>query len=198
MLQVSDLSFRGLSGLSFSLDGSELVCLSGPSGSGKTLLLRALADLDPNTGEVVLDGVERNAMEPTEWRRRVALLPPDSRWWAATVGEHFRRVCSTQLAALGFEPDVMGWEVERLSSGERQRLALLRVLSNAPSVLLLDEPTANLDPDNIISVEKLVRDYQSNSKVACLWVTHSREQALRIADRLLVLDKQTLYQESVS
>lgn len=192
MFQVCNLTLRGLSDLSFALHSGELVCLSGPSGSGKTLLLRALADLDSSTGDVVLDGVERNAMAPTEWRRQVALLPPDSRWWAATVGEHFRRVCSRQLALLGFEPDVMNWEVERLSSGERQRLALLRLLANDPRVLLLDEPTANLDPDNVCGVESLVSDYQASGGVACLWVTHSREQAQRIANRVLLLENQTL------
>ncbi len=196
MFQVSKLSRQGLSGISFSLEDSERVCLSGPSGSGKTLLLRALADLDPNTGRVALDGVERNTMPATDWRRQVALLPADSRWWAATVGEHFEDARSPQFPALGFEPDVLGWEVERLSSGERQRLALLRVLANQPRVLLLDEPTANLDPDNISCVERLVADYQSHSKAACLWVTHSRDQVRRVADRLLVLDDQGLHEES--
>ena len=107
-------------------------------------------------------------------------------------------MCKRQLALLGFEPDVMGWEVERLSSGERQRLALLRALANRPRVLLLDEPTANLDPANISSVESLVTDYQSTGEAACLWVTHSREQVHRIANRLLVLENQALCEGAVA
>ena len=78
--------------------------------------------------------------------------------------------------------------MERLSSGERQRLALARLLANRPRVLLLDEPTANLDPVNIHRVEQLVKDYLAEQQAACLWVTHTREQIARIADRELDLD----------
>ena len=96
------------------------------------------------------------------------------------------------LTALGFDSSVYNWSVERLSSGERQRLALLRLLANRPRVLLLDEPTANLDPENTGNVESLVREYLDSQRAACLWVTHGAGQKARIAGRSLVLDKSGL------
>jgi len=188
LFEARHLSCAELSDLSFSLSASELVCLSGPSGAGKTLMLRSLADLDVNDGSVYLQGVQRERISPTEWRRQVGYLPAESRWWAETVGEHFPRLQADILSQLGFEDEVMGWQAERLSSGERQRLALARLLSNQPRVLLLDEPTANLDPVNIQRLERLVTDYLRRYQAACLWVTHARDQIERIASRVLTLD----------
>jgi ABC-type iron transport system FetAB ATPase subunit len=192
LFEVRRLSLADLSELSFSLCESELACLSGPSGAGKTMMLRSLADLDVNAGMVYLQGVQREQIPPQAWRRRVAYLPADSRWWAETVGEHFKRLQPGVLAELGFGDDVMGWQAERLSSGERQRLALARLLGNQPRVLLLDEPTANLDPVNTQRVERLVRDYLSRQRAACLWVTHASDQIERIAGRVLYLDDKGL------
>ena len=188
LFDVSNLKRTGMPPVSLSLSAGELVCLSGPSGAGKTLLLRALADLDVNQGEVSLDGISREQLTPMAWRRQVGYLPAESRWWGSTVGEHFERVDNQQLSSLGFDTAVSDWRVERLSSGERQRLALARLLANRPRVLLLDEPTANLDPDNIRRVEQLVKEYLAEQQAACLWVTHTRDQIARIADRELDLD----------
>ncbi len=183
MLTVSELTRPGLCPVSFSLKAGELVCLSGPSGSGKTLLLRALVDLDVNEGNVSLHGVLRESLPPQQWRRRVALLPAESRWWEATVEEHFTVLDSQQLRQLGFDQDVADWRVERLSSGEKQRLALLRLLANRPEVLLLDEPTANLDATSTQRVERLVKDYLHATGASCLWVSHDRQQIDRLCDR---------------
>jgi ABC-type multidrug transport system ATPase subunit len=183
MFEVNSLSFRDRQGLSLSLGAGELVCLSGPSGSGKTLFLRALVDLDPNQGEIMLNGVPRESLQAPQWRRRVALLPSDSQWWAATVAEHFADVDTERFDSLGFGSDTGGWRIERLSSGEKQRLALLRLLANRPEVLLLDEPTANLDAANRRRVEKLVRDYLQETGACCLWVSHDQEQLDRLCDR---------------
>jgi putative ABC transport system ATP-binding protein len=192
LFEVRHLDCANLSDISFSLAASKLVCLSGPSGAGKTLLLRSLADLDVSRGAVSLQGVQRERTPPTEWRRQVGYLPAESRWWSETVGEHFPSIQATILTQLGFEDDVLAWRAERLSSGERQRLAMARLLSNQPRVLLLDEPTANLDPVNTQRLEQLVSDYLRTHQAACLWVTHAREQIERIAGRVLTLDSQGL------
>lgn len=71
----------------------------------------------------------------------------------------------------------------RASTGERQRLALLRLLSNRPEALLLDEPTAALDPKNVAAVETLVADYRREHQVPVLWVSHDPEQIARVANR---------------
>jgi ABC-type iron transport system FetAB ATPase subunit len=170
--------------MSLSLLGGECIVLTGPSGAGKTLLLRALADMDPADGEVRLDGVQRNELSGPEWRRQVGLLPAESHWWAERVGEHFAHAPSDDLSKLGFNVDVLNWQISRLSSGERQRLAIARLLTNRPRVLLLDEPTANLDPDNTSRVESLLKNYAQQCRAGMLWVSHDAEQAARVADRI--------------
>lgn len=182
-LRVEDVVSHSLGPVSFGLEAGECVCLSGPSGAGKTLLLRAIADLDPHTGQVFLDAVECRSMQGHEWRRRVGLLLAESHWWRPAVGEHFTQVDTVLLESLGFERKVLGWPVSRLSSGERQRLALLRLLARQPQVLLLDEPSANLDPDNVRRVEQLITAYRSQHYTAVLWVTHDPEQIARIGGR---------------
>lgn len=185
MFDVNGLRCRDRPALTFSLQAGELVCLSGPSGSGKTQLLRALADLDLSEGEVKLGGVLRQALPAVQWRRRVAFLPAESRWWAASVGEHFAALDRQQLGCLGLDAEAGNWCIERLSSGEKQRLALLRLLAGRPEVLLLDEPTANLDAANIEKVETLIAQYLQTTAAACLWVSHDRQQRERLGARCL-------------
>lgn len=182
-LRVEQLASYSLGPVSFSLDEGECIGLSGPSGSGKTLLLRAIADLDPHAGEVSLDGVACRSLRGHLWRRRVGMLPAESQWWWPTVGEHFTRIDTELHALLGFERAVMHWPVARLSSGERQRLALLRLLALQPQVLLLDEPSANLDNNNVRRVETLIADYCARHNACVVWVSHDLEQIARIGGR---------------
>lgn len=186
-LRVEDLVSHNLGPVSLSLDAGECVCLSGPSGAGKTLLLRAMADLDPHTGQVLLDGVECQRLRAHEWRRRVAMLPAESHWWHPTVGEHFLHADAALVESLGFERGVMAWQVSRMSSGERQRLALLRMLTHQPRVLLLDEVSANLDAENVRRVETLIAAYRAEHNAAVLWVSHDMEQIARISTRHCML-----------
>jgi putative ABC transport system ATP-binding protein len=89
MLQVRDLRTNILRPASFALSVGECLAVRGPSGAGKTLLLRALADLDPNEGLVTLEGRNRSTIAGPEWRRLVGYVPAEPGWWAETVGEHF-------------------------------------------------------------------------------------------------------------
>ena len=184
-LTLRHLRNRHVGPLDLELAAGECVCLSGPSGAGKSLLLRAVADLDPHAGEACLDGVPATRMSGPEWRRRVGLLAAESQWWFDRVGDHFNALDPAGLERLGFGPEVAEWEVARLSTGERQRLAVLRLLANAPAVLLLDEPTANLDPAMVEHVEGLLLDYREARGAGLLWVSHDARQAARVADRLL-------------
>lgn len=184
LLSVNELDCGSLAGVSFDLASGECVCLGGPSGSGKTRMLRALADLDPHSGDVRLNGRAQREFPPSEWRRRVAMLPAESAWWAPTVGEHMQRVPSEELIRLGLPAEAADWPVERLSAGEKQRLALLRLTAGrSPAVLLLDEPSANLDPASVERVEGYLLELARERGVGMIWVSHDPAQISRVATR---------------
>ncbi len=174
---------------SFDLPAGECAVVRGSSGSGKTLLLRALADLDPNEGEIRLDDRERHAMPAPEWRRLVTYVAAEPAWWADRAGDHFADWASaepmTQALGLGELPGDA--PIARLSTGERQRLGLIRALVQHPRVLLLDEPTAALDPDATARVERLLAERFAEGTSA-LWVSHDAPQAKRVARRCLVIE----------
>ncbi|MBA1146433.1 ATP-binding cassette domain-containing protein [Ectothiorhodospiraceae bacterium WFHF3C12] len=183
LLELDALDCGVVTPVSLAIGRGECVGVSGPSGSGKTRLLRAVADLDPHGGECRLEGAACSGMRAHDWRRQVSLLTADSRWWADTVGEHFPRCVENVLERLGFDDSVLAAEVGRLSTGQRQRLALARLLSRRPRVLLLDEPTANLDEGNRDAVESLVADFRDQDGIGVLWVSHDAAQLQRVADR---------------
>lgn len=176
----------------------EIVCISGESGSGKTRLLRAVADLEPHAGAASLGGDQRAAVAAHCWRGWVMLVPAESSWWADTVAEHFLDPVPGSLAAFGFTDAVLGWQVSRLSSGEKQRLALLRALSHEPRALLLDEPTANLDPDLARQVEGWLRAYARRERLPVIWVAHDRAQIARVADRHFAIRGERLEEQPCS
>lgn len=188
VLTIKQLRTHHVGPLSFDIASGECIALSGPSGAGKTLLLRALADLDSHEGEVMLDGVACSTMRAHEWRLLVGLLTAESQWWLERIGDHFQHTDEKLLTELGFDKEVMRWEVSRCSTGERQRLALARLLQNRPSVLLLDEPTASLDAENVTRVEALVECLRLEQGVAVLWVSHDPVQVQRVADRHLRME----------
>lgn len=197
-LEARALQVRHIGPLDFSVAAGECVCLSGASGAGKSLLLRALADMEPHLGRVSLDGVACAGVAPTQWRRNIGLLTAESAWWRDRVGEHFSRVDESLLTELGFEKEVMAAELHRLSTGERQRLALLRLLAGQPRVLLLDEPTASLDPQSTQRVERLLARYREAQNAGVLWVSHDPLQVRRVAQRRWRLADGRLHEESLS
>ncbi|MBZ2167398.1 ATP-binding cassette domain-containing protein [Marinobacter sp. F4216] len=182
-LTLEQVSVGALEGVDLELKGGEIVCLSGPSGSGKSRLLRAIADLDPHEGAVQLDDTPQGSVPGHLWRQQVMMVPVDSQWWSERVGEHFQPSPVGVPDALGFPADVMAWPVSRLSSGEQQRLALFRALVRQPKVLLLDEPTANLDEALIEQVEAWLKAEIRRQNLVVLWVAHDSAQIQRVADR---------------
>jgi ABC-type multidrug transport system ATPase subunit len=196
LLAVRGLRSRFGDPFEFDLRAGECVAIQGPSGAGKSVLLRMLADLDPHEGEVLLDGRSHKAMPAHTWRAQVVYQPAEPAWWEATAGEHFSARPGTEqrgfldrtLGALGLSTALLDTDIERLSTGERQRLALVRSLAAEPRVLLLDEPTAALDPDSVKRAEALLASCLA-SGMALLIVTHTAEQAGRLARRSFHLDQ---------
>lgn len=174
----------------FDLDvcAGESVALLGPSGAGKSRLLRAVADLDPNLGDVVLAGKRRETFDAPHWRRRVVYVPAESGWWLDIVGNHFEnRATAAEIAIrLDLNKDAMSWQVSRLSTGERQRLALVRALALEPTILLLDEPTSGLDARTTATVEAELRRHLA-AGTGMLIVTHDDDQAKRLTNRRMIL-----------
>lgn len=170
------------------LDGGTATVLQGPSGSGKSLLLRAIADLDPHLGTCVLEDVPAHALTGWAWRRRVVYLAAEPAWWAATAAEHGLARDDPRLDALDLGPQLLDRPLDHCSVGERQRLALVRALAGAPTVLLADEPTANLDPERCALVVDLLRAWVQAGVRAVLATCHDPGTARRLGDRRLRLD----------
>jgi ABC-type iron transport system FetAB ATPase subunit len=145
-------------------------------------------DLDPNEGEVWLDHQQRSKTPAPAWRKQVGYLPAESRWWSRRVIDHFSHEPLELLQQLALPKECLNWETARLSSGERQRLGLARLLHKGPRALLLDEPTANLDPDNVERVEELIQNYRLHHGASVIWVSHDRRQTQRLEGRRLVLE----------
>ncbi len=186
MVVIQNILIPGYSPISLQLAVATCTGINGASGSGKTRLLRALADMDVHAGNVTVNGVETLSVAANAWRKKVALLPAESVWWFDSIGEHFRSY-NAYFSALGFSEDVMQWEPVRCSSGEKQRLSIIRLLENEPELLLLDEPTANLDKHSRAQVETLILDYLIKHNAAAIWVSHSVEQLQRVSNRQFLI-----------
>lgn len=160
--------------------------ITGPSGSGKSLLLRMIADLDPNDGHVALGACERRSLDAPAWRRQVVYVAAEAGWWADRVADHFapeRLKSAMELGdRLGLKAELFDGLVARLSTGEKQRLALIRALVLAPAALLLDEPTSSLDQESVERLEGLLRERLGRGLILVL-VTHDPAQAERLGDR---------------
>jgi putative ABC transport system ATP-binding protein len=169
--------------------------LLGPSGSGKSTLLRLLNRLaDPDEGSVRFHGTDVRELDPLELRRRVGLVPQLPALVPGTVADNVAfgprlrgQEVDTEppLRLAGLDPSFAERDASRLSVGEQQRVMLARALALEPEVLLLDEPTASLDPAATGAVEDALRGLRG---VSLVLVTHDRGQAERLAERTMKLE----------
>ncbi len=199
MLEVRQLARPGLlHPATLSISAGECGVVMGQSGAGKSVLARAIADLDPNEGDVLWQGQSRNAMPAPQWRRLVAYVPAESGWWAQRVGEHFVHPDNADdlLTAVGLTTEAMNWSISRTSSGERQRLALVRALAMQPQALVLDEPTSALDASSRQKVEALLQRLLGEG-VAILLITHDAAQARRLGSRFWRMEQGRLEPEQM-
>jgi sulfonate transport system ATP-binding protein len=177
-----------LSGLDLSVDDGEFVALLGRSGTGKSTLLRILGGLDSSyQGEVLVP--ERRAVVFQEPR----LLPwqrvlPNVSLGLAGGRDRLRTLSLGALAEVGLGEHARAWPVT-LSGGEAQRVALARALVREPQLMLLDEPFGALDALTRSRMHGLLRELWARHQPAVLLVTHDVDEAIGLADRVLVLDR---------
>lgn len=199
-----------LGDVSFDVRTRELLGIVGPSGSGKSSLLRLLNRLDePTSGTVYLDGLDYRQLPPRELRRRVGmvtqrpyLFPGDVasnlRFGPAQRGESVSDADITRLLEQVGLPGFAAQEVSVLSGGEQQRGSLARTLANRPEVLLLDEPTSALDEESKLGIEELIGTLVRDHGLTCVMVTHDRDQARRLCQRVLLLEAGRLVQSGTA
>ncbi|AZV37562.1 MULTISPECIES: ABC transporter ATP-binding protein [Komagataeibacter] len=168
----------------FSVLTGQCVAITGPSGSGKTVMLRMIADLDPHEGEVRINGQPCLDMPAERWRRLVQYVPAEPAWWSDIVLDHMADTDEVHdlIGRLGLREDCLRTPLSRLSTGERQRLALIRALLLHPRVLLLDEPCSALDAATTDRVEAVLQAVRARG-TAIVLVSHNMQQAARMAGK---------------
>ena len=200
-LSVSYGATRVLDRVSLDVERGEMIALLGSSGCGKTTLLRAIAGfIRPESGAIRVDGKDIAALPPE--RRNTAMMFQSYALWphmsvAANIGYGLvmrgwkRDAIAARVAEMlkllqldGFGPR----PVTQLSGGQRQRVALGRALAVDPTLLLLDEPMSNLDYKVRIELRHELRALQQRVGITSVYVTHDREEALTLADRIAVID----------
>ena len=175
------------------LKGGTLTALVGPNGSGKTSLLHGLAAIPPAEGSVAVAGTLLRGQPPARRQQLVGLLTADRHVAWPIAGRDLLSLGAGGLVcwhdvveALSLQP-LLDRRVDRLSSGERARLLLGRLLAANPLLLLLDEPLANLDPYWQLVVMELLRERAGESDRAIVLAIHDLATAVRFADRLLLM-----------
>ena len=196
-----------LKGVNLSVNRGEKLVLVGPSGSGKSTLVRCINRLiDVDSGAVLFNGIPVNEMDPIELRRKIGMVFQLQVIFPGTVMDNVSyglrlmklpedeidRTVPESMRDAGLSSDFLDKDAEKLSGGEQQRVAIARALALDPKVLLLDEPTSALDPKAAAVVEKTIENLVSRRYLTAIWVTHGREQAIRVADRIGVLSNGVL------
>ena len=192
-----------LENINLSVDRGEVLALIGPTGAGKTTLLRIIDLLEiPSAGEIYFDGkcIPRSGKQRLEIRRRMSFIHQKPHVFNLSVydnvacglgwrGEERNRIAGKVdhiLEMVGLE-DYKDRNARTLSGGEAQRVALARSLVLEPEVLLLDEPTANLDPVSTAKIEQLISYVARQRNTTMIMATHDMSQGQQLADRIGVL-----------
>jgi len=215
LLKIVDLHHRYnfkevLKGINVEIKRGEVFVLIGPTGAGKTTLLRIIDQLEyPTSGRVYFDGKEilTSPGLRLKIRRRMAMVFQKPVVFNATVFDNvayplkvrgYRRKDILRKVGKMLEMvELKGYEkrnARKLSGGEIQRIALAQAVISDPQVLLLDEPTANLDPLSIDLIEKLILDFNKKQGATIVMATHDMSQGERLADRMGVLMEGKLIQ----
>ena len=206
LTKTYDKSSRALKGVDISIEDGEFVFITGRSGSGKSTLLRILLkEVEPTSGRVVVNDMDLGAMPRRyvpRYRRTLGVVFQDFRLlkdrtvyeniaFAQRVigvpGRIIKEAVPRMLKLVGLSSKYKAFP-HQLSGGEQQRVAIARALINQPAVLLADEPTGNLDPQNAMEIMKLLEEINRRGTTVIV-VTHSRELVNMMKKRVITMDK---------
>lgn len=182
--------------ISYTFEKGRIYNILGPSGAGKSSFLRLLNRLDePTRGQVVFMGSSYDQCPACGLRRQIGYLFQTPYLFPGTVRDNLLyaedKLTEEDIRHLvkqcRIPPDIIDDSVENLSIGEKQRIALARLLAMKPEVILLDEPTSALDPTYTRAIENLIKSIAGETRVTVIMVTHNPEQALRMGGLALLL-----------
>jgi putative ABC transport system ATP-binding protein len=195
---------------SYDFHAGKIYTIVGPSGAGKSSLLRLFNRLDEKSGgELHFHARPIESFPVTELRRQIALLFQEPYLFAGTVADNLVYCCKDRkkadpeftahyLGLVGLDPSLAERTPEKLSVGQRQRVALARILVQEPEILLLDEPTSALDPGAARTIEELITKLNRELHLTSIMVTHNFRQALRLEGDSLVLINGRLIESGLS
>ena len=200
-------SFIALQAVDLSIDKGEFVCFLGPSGCGKTTLVRIIAGLEAQTlGRIEQDGRDISSLPPAGRDYGIvfqsyALFPnltvADNVAYGLVNRKIGKAAAQARVSELLTLVDLPGCEHKfpaQLSGGQQQRIALARALATSPGLLLLDEPLSALDAIVRVNLRQEIRNLQRKLGVTTIMVTHDQEEALSVADRIVVMNQGTVEQ----
>jgi putative ABC transport system ATP-binding protein len=187
--------------ISLAVRRGELLGIVGASGSGKSSFLRLLNRLDePTSGDVFLENQDYRSIAPRTLRQRVGMVTQRPFLFPGDVASNLRfgpaqrgeTLTDSEVAGLLERGGLTGFaarNVANLSGGEQQRVSLMRALANRPEILLLDEPTSALDEQAKVGIEELIRKFIGENCYTFVMVTHDRDQARRLCDRVALIER---------
>ncbi len=215
-LKIENISYKypssdnnTLNEVSLELENGQITTLLGPNGAGKTTLIKVLTSSIKGQGNVFLDDKNVNTIPINEKNDMFGYLPQEnSKLSSLTV---FEVILLGNIASLGIKvskeqlnhtaniisqfglQDIANKRFSDLSGGQRKIVSIAQIISKNPKVLILDEPTANLDVYNEIEVLSLIQSYVKKKNIACLLVLHSINLASRYSDKICLLKKGSIY-----
>lgn len=197
-------SGKAIDNINFEIEDGELFVIVGPSGSGKTTTLKLINRLLRETeGQIFFDGADINSFDLRELRLNIGyVLQGIALFPNMTVAENIAIIPEMKnmnkadiikrtdelLNEVGLDPDIYKDRLPSdLSGGEKQRIGILRAIIANPKVLLMDEPFSALDPISRRDLQDLIIDLQKSYKITTVFVTHDMSEALRVADRICIM-----------
>jgi len=202
MFKLTNIKFKNILDIKeIDLDKSIVTAILGSSGGGKTTFLKLLNNMiTADQGKITYRGKDIESYDPVALRREVVMLPQDPVIFKGTIRDNFK--ITEEIAENGISNNLnyeellekvsltqnLGDNAEKLSGGEKQRLALARVMLLEPEVLLLDEPSSSLDKITEEKIIEMVVDYVRQNDRTLIMVTHSPDIAEKFADRIIKIE----------